>query len=265
MRVRWSEARLPASTVLTSQGDIANQLFDISPGSTSVAHDGVDVADLGTTDFQGDIAPLNQGVRTVAVTCTSRTRLVDSQLLLGARRMVRSCGSSILRYRTLTVVVFAMVVIPACASRQTTLPSSSSPSGTGSGRLIDASKGCVGSDPLSLPRWAAGVDGLVGKKVLSARGSVVGIVFANTLRSGTATLTGPSNKILWVVQQPRSGKAMHISGTLAGTGEVLETVEPASAGPGEIYPMIVDAPAAGCWKLDLEWNGNHDQVFLPYE
>ena len=40
--------------------------------------------------------------------------------------------------------------------------------------------------------------------------------------------------------------------------------EPANSGPGQIYPSIVDAPAAGCWRVQASWNGNTATLELNY-
>ena len=40
--------------------------------------------------------------------------------------------------------------------------------------------------------------------------------------------------------------------------------EPASSGPGEIYPTIVEVPFVGCWHVELAWGPNTDAVDLIY-
>jgi hypothetical protein len=37
---------------------------------------------------------------------------------------------------------------------------------------------------------------------------------------------------------------------------------PDDASPGEIYPSIVDLPAAGCWRLTLRWSGHAASIDL---
>ena len=57
--------------------------------------------------------------------------------------------------------------------------------------------------------------------------------------------------------------------TLAGPTIPRDTAlvpveEPASSGPGEIYPTIVEVPFVGCWHVELAWGPNTDAVDLIY-
>ena len=114
-----------------------------------------------------------------------------------------------------------------------------------------------------LPTWAADYSGLVGEKVVSANGDVVGVVFADTLRHA-AGKTEATNKILWVVRQPRNGKPLVISATLDGSDEIATIEQDAGPGPGEIYPTDMNLPLAGCWHMVLAWDGNTDTIDLEY-
>jgi hypothetical protein len=77
--------------------------------------------------------------------------------------------------------------------------------------------------------------------------------------------TNPANKILWLVRLPRGGSDLTVKAhPWDAAAPVVTAQEPANAGPGEIYPSIVDMPGAGCWHLDLSWNGHADAIDLRY-
>jgi hypothetical protein len=100
--------------------------------------------------------------------------------------------------------------------------------------------------------------------VVSEDGDVVGVLFGAPLRAGKGV--DRQNKILWVVRTPRRGRPLRISGhPRHRSAPSARLVQPADAEPGEIYPMYVDVPTAGCWHLTLRWAGNVDHVDLRYE
>ena len=100
--------------------------------------------------------------------------------------------------------------------------------------------------------------------VLAVPQTAAGFIFGYPLRAGHPV--NPSNKILWVVDSPRSGSLLQITGQLSDANEpsVHESV-PANSGPGEIYPSIVDVPQPGCWRFDLSWSSQHAAVYLVYQ
>jgi hypothetical protein len=98
---------------------------------------------------------------------------------------------------------------------------------------------------------------------LSKQGNVAAILFGNPLRSGHPT--GHSNKILWIVREPRNGRSLNLTARpLHLPSPTLRVVDAADSSPGEIYPSILDVPTSGCWHLMLEWDGNRAALDLRY-
>ncbi|MDT5023745.1 MAG: hypothetical protein QOE61_171 [Micromonosporaceae bacterium] len=96
--------------------------------------------------------------------------------------------------------------------------------------------------------------------VMSHEANLVGVLFGESLRAGE-NLTGPSNKILWIVREPRAGGSLELAlRRLDGTGEPVTVVRPADSGPGEICPSIVDVPEPGCWRVEAVWSGHRASV-----
>jgi hypothetical protein len=99
---------------------------------------------------------------------------------------------------------------------------------------------------------------------VSTHGDVAGFLFADPLRSGHPN--NPTNKILWVVKQPRNGQPLYVTGhPLDAASPLTHDTFAADAYPGEIYPSGIDVPTAGCWQMTLTWNGHTDTVDLPYQ
>lgn len=73
-----------------------------------------------------------------------------------------------------------------------------------------------------------------------------------------------NNKILWVPRTLAKGTAalwirmQRMDGAQPVGAPATRIV---STGPG---PSIVDAPAAGCWRLTLTWSGRRDTLDLAY-
>ncbi len=116
-----------------------------------------------------------------------------------------------------------------------------------------------------LPDWAdAGFTGDTRvRHVFGARGDIVAILFAYPLVHDRGD--GANNKILWVAR-PEAGRSepaprtpLVITATRDGTGAPV--VREVDGGPG---PSIVDLPAAGCWRLRLDWSGRTDTMDLVY-
>jgi hypothetical protein len=98
---------------------------------------------------------------------------------------------------------------------------------------------------------------------LSARGTVVAVVFGYPLRAGAPT--NPSNKVLWIMRLPRDGSPLKISARpLHATAPVIRSTWSADSSPGEIYPSGVNVPRPGCWRLTLDWAGHTDWIDLRY-
>lgn len=119
---------------------------------------------------------------------------------------------------------------------------------------------CVTSTA-DLPPWASDYVGVGGRAIVGVRSRAVALVFAEPQAHRS---DDGSNKILFVVDGPRKGQPLKIDGLMAedGRSEKFETSQPADAGPGEIFPSIVDAPTAGCWRLRLKWATGTDDIYL---
>lgn len=70
------ETDVPPGTDLTTQGDVAYEFFVIEHGQADVFVDGERVAELGSGDFFGEVAPLETGQRTATVRAVSPMKLV---------------------------------------------------------------------------------------------------------------------------------------------------------------------------------------------
>ncbi len=78
---------------------------------------------------------------------------------------------------------------------------------------------------------------------------------------------GETDKILWVVREPRNGDPLVVTGHPVGATApvVSKTFSDDGSGPGEIYPVYLPVPAAGCWHLTLQWGSNTAHIDLLYE
>lgn len=72
---------LPAGKVLTRQGERGEEFFVIVDGRVRVERDGKLLAVLGSAQFIGEIALIDEGPRTATATCETDCRLI----LLGHR------------------------------------------------------------------------------------------------------------------------------------------------------------------------------------
>jgi hypothetical protein len=136
--------------------------------------------------------------------------------------------------------------------------------GAGAGGGSPSAAGTCPTPPATgpLPDWAAsakspGLPHALGGKVL-----IVGAVFV-TPRSPQDPAAG--TKTLWVSRVPRDGAPLRITTTPLGLAAPLVRIwQPASSGPGEIYPSIEEVPFAGCWHVELAWDPNTEAVDLTY-
>jgi hypothetical protein len=127
--------------------------------------------------------------------------------------------------------------------------------------------GTVSSQGIMPPGWvdaAGGHNHPTGIRFTMDRSqTVAGFVFGYPLRAGHPE--NPANKILWVVRLPRGGSDLTVTAhPLGAATPVVKIVQAANSGPGEIYPTIVDVPAAGCWVLNLAWASHQAVLALPY-
>jgi hypothetical protein len=114
-----------------------------------------------------------------------------------------------------------------------------------------------------LPAWTASAQAPSLPFVVSHEGNLVGVVFGYPLTSPPRQ-TGPDNKILWIVREPRAGSDLALTLRPQDGGDAVTVSEPPDSSPGEIYPSIVDVPAPGCWQVVAEWNGHRATLELSY-
>jgi len=93
--------------------------------------------------------------------------------------------------------------------------------------------------------------------------TAAGFIFGYPLHAPSAGV-GYANKILWVVGAPRTGDLVIDGVPLGKSGPMVHYSFPASSGPGEIYPSVVDVPEAGCWAFTLRFAGRTAEVELAY-
>lgn len=111
------------------------------------------------------------------------------------------------------------------------------------------------------PAWTLSAGSLGAPIAVSDQNNAAAFHFGS-LRAGHPT--NPTNKILWVVREPRNGQTLHVAAVDGSTTPTVTYTFPANSSPGEIYPSIVDVPASGCWRFSLQWNGHHADLSLPY-
>ena len=121
----------------------------------------------------------------------------------------------------------------------------------------------IGGQPAWLARAGANNNPKDVPYVIADPPIAAGFLFGYPLRSGAPT--NPSNKILWVVDRPREGNGLVLSGHPRDTATpTTHATFPADSGPGEIYPSQVDVPSPGCWHFDLAWGANRTSIELNY-
>jgi hypothetical protein len=99
--------------------------------------------------------------------------------------------------------------------------------------------------------------------VLSRQRNVAAFVFGQPLQAHRSD--GRTNKILWVVREPRNGRPLRIAGRRARTrARIAPIVLPAGSEPGEIYPSTVNVPRPGCWVFTLSWGPHRATIGLVY-
>ncbi len=116
--------------------------------------------------------------------------------------------------------------------------------------------------PAPPPRWTSSAHPPDIAYALGRAGQIVAVPFV-ALRAPPRD--GIANKILWISRVPRDGAALTITGHPDGAAAPIVQIElTANAGPGEIYPSIVDVPFPGCWVFQLRWGATTDSVSLVY-
>jgi hypothetical protein len=115
-----------------------------------------------------------------------------------------------------------------------------------------------------MPSWATeGGVPVDTPTAISDSGDVMAVFSGYPLRAGDPT--DRTNRILWIVRQPRAGSELKIDGRPIGSKVAAVTLRaPADSGPGQVYPSIANVPTPGCWQFDLRWDGKHDVVDVPY-
>ena len=180
-------------------------------------------------------------------------RLSVSMVLMGAAVCVAGCDGGPARSA------------PTSAAAPVTVASSVVPSSGSDGiGLIISGTTCAAAPSTPAPDWVAEAGGgLPARQVRSVGGDVVAALFVDPLRAAPRD-DGMNNKILFIVGKPRNGQPLTITATPAGGGAAVTTSTEPNSAPGQIYPSIVDVPAAGCWHLVLTWDGNTDSMDLRY-
>jgi hypothetical protein len=100
----------------------------------------------------------------------------------------------------------------------------------------------------------AGLAGLRWAQASPADAGITGYFFRPTaaILVVDPSLSGPSNKILWVTQGNLGG-ALAVAAHPAGSAAPV--VHFSFPGAGRDYPSEIDLPTAGCWELDLGSSG----------
>jgi hypothetical protein len=88
---------------------------------------------------------------------------------------------------------------------------------------------------------------------IAAGDRVYGFFFTKQLLAGNPS--NPHNKILWIVHDGSPTRTITVTATRRGTTATAHLVFRAVDRAGRIYPSYVNLPAAGCWALELRWNG----------
>lgn len=106
------------------------------------------------------------------------------------------------------------------------------------------------------PVWArSGFTGTVYPPHATSRsGDVVAIVWGQLAAPPAAD---HNNKILWVARGDGGSFEMTVTAHLEGTDRVVTQSIP-------VGPSIVDMPAAGCWRMDLQIGNRHDEIALRW-
>ena len=160
------------------------------------------------------------------------------------------------------------LAIAACSSSSAGAVLTRSPSPS-SGAQVVVAGGCgatpvyKGGEPAWLTRAGANHNPTYLPYAITDPPNAAAFLFAYPLRAGN--VSDPNNKILWVVGVPRNGSPLHVAGhPLKAAAPTVDFSFPDNAGPGEIYPSIVDVPTAGCWHFDLTWGSSSAGVDLEY-
>jgi hypothetical protein len=174
-------------------------------------------------------------------------------------------------FRRVVVIVAGLASTTACAGDPdrpaVAPPATAAVAPSAAGSLPPLPPGCGRTQVRrgGLPAWTASAGAPADLPyVLSVEGNLVGVLFGAPLHV-PAVVAGRSNKILWIVREPRAGRPLHLTARpLDGSGAPVTSTEEADSGPGEIYPSSVDVPTPGCWHVSAEWDGHTATVDLAY-
>ena len=114
--------------------------------------------------------------------------------------------------------------------------------------------------PATLPTWArAGFTPPTQPMpyVMSDRGDIVAILWAEHDPLQVPPTADRNNKILWVSRE--GGGDLNIRAALESSDQTV--TRSVVGGPG---PSIIDLPSPGCWSFDLTWGTQHDHIQLEY-
>lgn len=190
----------------------------------------------------------------------------ESAYLSGERMRL----STIFAIVTLTLLVLACSCSPHVVARTAppySLSASRSPSPPASARPVSGGCGYTMAYMGAIPDWideAAGHNPPRGLPFVPAVPPIAAaFLFGHPLRAGHPKSS--ANKILWVVRGDRKGMPLGIDGhPRRSPAPTVHLSQPANAGPGGIYPSIVDVPKAGCWQFTLQWASGRAEIDLEY-
>lgn len=180
---------------------------------------------------------------------------------MGERSKVKARGHALARQLGVVVVAGTLLTATACTSDPDAKPSQT-PAASTREATRQRTANCAAEDR-TLPSWASDYANLAGAKLVSDHTEVVAILFTPPLRATKSDEA--SNKILWVVKEPRGQAPLHIKGQQISSGKTFQVSQAADADPDNIYPTIVDAPEPGCWRIVLDWGNHTDTLQLDYE
>lgn len=179
--------------------------------------------------------------------------------LAGALRRGRA-----LRVRRRATSTFAAVVLVVAGAVAVTALANPTSNRSLQGSAAVPSCRAVSTATNDVPSWAAPAHPPTGvPHVLSRERNAIAFLFGYPLRAGHPM--NRTNKILWIVREPRNGRPLVVSGALGGRTSTVHASFPANSSPGQIYPSTINVPSPGCWHFALRWNGHGARFNLEYQ